>query len=181
MPKPIKSFPLSELNNFDKVCSYLIEYVRKSWNVENLEPKNENVSFNGPETSSAASFSVEDRLKYENVMFDKEDQGRDFLTTLISSCIAYGMIIEKEREERIKNFKDKIVELNFEEYISKQDSFDVEDLKFIKEYVLKPFESNWTIETYENDFESYKKMRLEENKKVSDVVDKILKERNENV
>lgn len=181
MSKSIKSFPLSELNNFDKICSYLVNYIRKSWNVENLEPKNKKVKFNGPDTSSAASFSVEDRLNYENAMFDKEDQGRDFLTTLVSSCIAYGMIIEKEREERIKNFKDKIVEMDFEEYISKKDAIYVEDIKFLKEYILNPFVNTWTIQTYENDFESYKKERLEENAKISKLVDEILKERNKNV
>ena len=37
---------------------------------------------------------------------------RDFLTTFVSSCIAYGMIVEQERMKRLNDFKEKNVDVS---------------------------------------------------------------------
>lgn len=188
MSKPMKSFSLGSLNNFDEMTSYLIKFLRSSWNVKDLVPKKDStVSFDGPDTSSAMAFSVEQRLNYENAMFDKEDQGRDFLTTFVSSCIAYGMIVEQERMKRLNDFKEKNVELDLDDYIQSliqcisSEDYDKqnfpEDIKHIKYIIGEKFISKYDAEKYENNFEGYKKQREKENSEAKEIVQQILNDR----
>lgn len=105
--------------NYDKITGYLVNFVRKTWDWKGLHPKGwekrdeimedpaqmakireELKEFNGPDTSTAGSFGAHVRLSLHQVAYDNDEQGRDPLKMLVSSCISYGMVIVDEQMSR---------------------------------------------------------------------------------
>lgn len=148
MAVPLREYPLKDMNNFEKVCGHLVNYIRKTWNWQGMTPrdwehrdgekeqkqaqkdreKEAQEEFKGPDTGTAGAYSAEERLSRYHVNFDL-DHGRDPLHTLVSSCIAYGMIVEQERQRRIhifnvdeqaRNFKNRCLPAMAETYVPEE-------------------------------------------------------------
>lgn len=188
---PLKNYPLSTINCFEKAYTPLLNFIRKTWKCE-VSPLNvEGVEFNGADTSMKTD-PIHERLTASYVEHSK-DQGRDALEILISSCVAYGMILEKERFDRVKEFNLKRAMKSFElsakcvaaEFrVSDENGFLEEITKSLRtSFDIWEFDGhNLTLERYdsrtvaqwEDDPEGMKVKEDEENDKIKSLIDKVL-------
>lgn len=102
--------------NFDRDCKALLEYIQKNWDVT-AEPKGfkeflklsdderpaivEEEStllkdFKGHDGCGTVSFTFPTKISKEMTAFEKEDQGRQPLETLIGAILGYGMLLGKQ-------------------------------------------------------------------------------------
>lgn len=202
MSVKMTEYKLDDMNNFEKVCSHLVKFVKKTWNIKDLKPigdkeieKKALENFTGPDTSSVCANSCEIRLTKSDVEFSKE-HGHDPVETLISSCIAYGMKVEQERQRRIHIFNTDAQAHEIKNHMLKAyaDTYVQEDLreKFIEDMydsfcVYTNFNRSnfsgfrydydfWSVAVWEGKFEEFLKYQEEEREKVSVITDQIIKE-----
>lgn len=198
----MSEYKLDDMNNFGHVCKHLVKFIKKTWNMKDVKPignkefeENALKNFTGPDTSSAGANSVEIRLTKDDVTFS-EEHGHDPVETLISSCIAYGMKIEQERQRRIHIFN-----TNEQAHEIKNHMLPAYAETYIKEDLRKTFiddmydsfclytnykRSNfsgfrydydfWTVAKWEGNYDGFRKYEDEEREKISKITDQFIKE-----
>lgn len=211
----LSEYKMSDMD-FEKVCGHLIRFVKKTWNYKGMTPKdwdyrNDNdgrekdqierekqarSEFNGPNTSTACAPSVEERLGIQYVKYDADEQGRDPITSLISGAIAYGMIIEQERQNRINHFNARAALHHYEKHTApaiaetyiekdKREEFTksiVDSYKFStnthysNDFGLVQRHSMYTVQEWEGRFDEFLEHEEKELAEVSKLLDPIILE-----
>lgn len=206
MSVKMSEYKLDDMNNFGHVCKHLVKFIKKTWNMKDVKPIGNKEfeekaleNFTGPDTSSAGANSCEIRLTKDDVTFS-EEHGHDPVETLISSCIAYGMKIEQERQRRVHIFNTNEQALYFKntwlpilasEYVSEdrreefvKESFDAYCTATEHNYTnLDGFRYNfrfYEVAKWEGNYEGFQKYEDEEREKISKITDQFIKEFKEN-
>ena len=201
----MENYKLVDMNNFEHVCNHLVEFIKSTWNMKDVKPIDDNEiqkkaleNFNGPDTSSAGSYSCEIRLS-KNLVEQSEEYGHDPIETLISSCIAYGMKIEQERQKRTYIFNKKVDmnKIKTRMLPAYAETYIQEDMreKFVEDMYdsfriftnfrgdeFYDFSHNFRkVAKWEDKFDEFLKHDKEKYKKISLLMDKVISEhKNEN-
>ena len=109
--KNIKESSLDELNNFSDIVDPLVEFLEGNWDV-NPHPKNydknkdnydnfsdEKLIYNGLNSCSATSPSIEDKLSTYHIGYDDIEQGRSPFRVLVGSLVGFGMQVGEQRNK----------------------------------------------------------------------------------
>lgn len=188
---PLKNYPLSTINNFEKAYAPLLNFIRATWKCEVSPLDVEGAEFKGADTTMK-THPIHERLTASYVEHGK-DQGRDALEILISSCMAYGMILERERFDRVKEFNLNRAMKSFEtstkcvaaEFrVSDENGFLEEITKTLRSafdiwefdghtLTLERYDSR-TVAQWEDDPEGMKVKEEKDHAEISAIVDKIL-------
>lgn len=118
--KRIKEATYDEISDFEKLVNPLIRFIRKYWKAD-VKPKNLDAlledykeydgmgekkyecEFDGLVDGTVGSHPFHVRMSTPNVAYNIKEQGYDALTTLVGSCVAYGMSVGERHALLSKN------------------------------------------------------------------------------